>query len=222
MLKIRIKTLPFLFAVICLLSCTVVKHDDKSGKTEEGVTFYFESDDFDAASYVKDNWDGKIIPDIKENAVELNDVLAALTEDPAAAGEKFGTRKEESSPWNFIVKGTLAVKELNRESAAGLLVLDREDLGSGAFCSLQIGPVIKKSAVRDSLSFISFGDFANQIEYANISREINFYIRDNVVSVIGDSLPDKSRVSFYGVFTMDKSGKVIITPVILDLSAGES
>ena len=207
--------------MICLLSCTVVRHDDKSGETEEGVTFYFESDDFDAASFVKDNWEEKIVPDIKEHAVDLDIVLQALSEDEAAGSEKYGVRKEELSPYNFIVTGTFPVKELNRESAAGLLVLDKDDLGSGGSCSLQIGPVIKKSAVRDSLSFISFGDFANQIEYANISREINFYIRDNIVSVLGDSIPENSSVSFYGVFTMDKSGKVIITPVTLDLVTGE-
>ena len=222
MLKKLVKFVPFMFMMICLLSCTVVKHDDQSGKTEEGVTFYFESDDFDAASFVKDNWESKIIPDIKDNAAELDDVLTALAADSAAASRQYGTRKEESSPYNFIVKGSFPVKELNRESAAGLLVLDREDLGSGAYCSMQIGPVIKKSAVRDSLSFISFGDFANQIEYANISREINFHIRDNIVSVIGESFPENSSVSFFGVFTFDKSGKVLITPVILDIVAGES
>ena len=38
---------------------------------------------------------------------------------------------------------------------------------------LQIGPVIFGTALRDSLPFIHFGDFVNQIQFAQISRALN-------------------------------------------------
>ena len=38
---------------------------------------------------------------------------------------------------------------------------------------LQIGPVIFGTALRDSLPFVHFGDFVNQIQFAQISRALN-------------------------------------------------
>jgi len=212
---LSILVLPF------FLSCTVVKHGEDKGNEGEGVTFYFESEDFDAASYVKEAWDSRIIPEIKEKAQPLAELLMKLEADGEGTSAEYGIRKEDSSPYNFIVKGQYPVKELDRSSAAGLLVLNLPDARGEGFCKIQIGPVIKKSAVRDVLSFINFGDFSNQIEYANISREINFYIRDHVVDAVGETLPAESEVSFHGAFTQNDSGEIVITPVLFEIIPGE-
>jgi predicted lipoprotein len=220
MLKKLSKILISLCLFPLLFSCTVVRHDDDQ-KEEGGVTFYFESEDFDAASFIKECWDARIVPEIKENAVDLNFLMVSLRRDQDETIEKHGIRKEESSPFSFIVKGNIPIKSINQESAAGLLALDTPDLRGNEYCQIQIGPVIKKSAVRDALSFINFGDFANQIEFANISREINFYIRDHVVSTLGDDVPENSSAEFFGVFILDGTGSIIITPVILIIHPGE-
>lgn len=220
MLKKICKILVFLIVLFFVLSCTVVRHEEK-GEKKDGVTFYFENEDFDAASYVQKNWDSRIVPEIKDSAVPLGNLIHLLQEDQDSAISEYGVRKEETSPYAFIVSGEYPVKELNRDSAAGYLYIEQDDLSDNGFCAIQIGPVFKLSAVRDALSFINFGDFANQIEFANISREINFYIRDNITENLGDTLPDNSIVSFYGVFIMDKNGKVIITPVTLIVTSGE-
>lgn len=221
MLKKISKILTFVSFIILFMACTVVRHDKDANKNEDGVTFYFENEDFDAASFVKENWESRIVPEITEKAVPLDELIMSLQNDPQAAALQYGVRKEESSPFSYIVKGEYSVHELNRNSAAGLLYIEQKDLSDEAFCAIQVGPVFKLSAVRDALSFINFGDFANQIEFANISREINFYIRDNITSFLGDTVPENSKVSFYGVFIMDKSGKVIITPVMLKMGSGD-
>jgi predicted lipoprotein len=77
--------------------------------------------------------------------------------------------------------------------------------------------------VRDALEFIKFDDFNNQIEFANISREINFYIRDNIVPSVDDSWKPGMVVDFLGAFTLfDGSEEVMITPVQLELSSGDA
>ena len=38
---------------------------------------------------------------------------------------------------------------------------------------MQVGPVVFGTALRDALPVISFGDFVNQIEYAEVSRALN-------------------------------------------------
>lgn len=220
MLKKMFRVPVYLFLLALAASCTIVHHDESKNKNSEKVTFYFDSADFDAVKFVEENWDSRIVPEIKEKAVPLDELLDMIRSNEEAAVSEYGIKKEVTSPYSFIVKGEYPVKELNRSSAVGLLYMDLDDLGGGS-CVLQVGPVFKLSTIRDSLSFINFGDFVNQIEFANVSREINFYVRDNIATVVGESVPEESTVSFYGAFSMDKDGKVVVTPVILEIEAGD-
>ncbi|MDD4573216.1 MAG: DUF2291 domain-containing protein [Sphaerochaeta sp.] len=206
------------------VSCTFVKHDGSStSKNDDGVSFYFEDESFDAVEYVHGIWDDQVVGTFKEEARELEALLNGLRTDPEKTKEAYGIRKEELSPYTFIVSGRIPIKEVNRESSAGLLVLDILDLSEESNCTIQIGPVIKKSMVRDALEFIKFDDFNNQIEFANISREINFYIRDNIVPSVDDSWKPGMVVDFLGAFTLfDGSEEVMITPVQLELCSGDA
>ena len=220
----RFKTLNTAFMLLLsiglLFSCTVVKHNEKSQKSDT-VSFYFEDESFDAVSFIREIWDAKIILHMQENSEDLTTLLDDLRDNPKEAYEAFGIKKEELSPYTFIVRGTLKIREINRDSSAGLLILDLPDLTDEGYCEIQIGPVIKKSMVRDSLEFIKFGDFNNQIEFANISREINFYIRDNVVSKVDDSWQAGMSVKFCGAFTVNDTGNILITPVSLELVSSD-
>ncbi|MBN2628651.1 MAG: DUF2291 domain-containing protein [Spirochaetales bacterium] len=204
------------------LSCTIVKHEDMNKGSDEEVTFYFEDESFDAASYVKENWDSRILPEIRENASELEELIGMLKTDRDSTEKQYGIRKEETSPYSFMIKGQFKIKEINRTSSAGILYLDLADISGNGDCAVQIGPVIKKSMIRDSLEFIKFGDFSNQIEFANISRELNFHVRDNVLNGIDDTWQAGMTMELYGVFTMDDTGAVLITPVSVRLADGES
>ena len=151
-------------------------------------------------------------PPLVQEAVDLREITAALKQDPAVAEKKYGRRKEETALWNFIVKGREVVKAVDTASAAGTLELAAPD-GAGGNVRVQIGPVIMSSAVRDVVPSINFGDFTNQLDFANISKELNFYVRDNVVAGLkGKDLVGK-HLSFVGVFAEDGSGQVLVTPV---------
>ncbi len=220
--KIYKKAVLFLIVFFSFLSCTVVRHDDQAKSSENEVTFYFEDESFDAASYVEENWGTRILPEIKEGARNLEELISELKSDPSKTSEQSGIRKEDTSPYSFMVKGQFKIQEVNRESSAGIMTLDIPDISEDGNCRVQIGPVIKKSMIRDSLEFIKFGDFSNQIEFANISREINFYVRDNIVNEIDDLWETGKTVDLYGVFTMDDTGAVLITPVMIELLDGDN
>ena len=202
-------------------SCKVVKHSElnKKGSKDE-VTFYFESENFDAAAYVKENWDSRIVPEIQNSAISLSSLLKGLDNDFEETNIKYGIKKEDTSPYSFAVSETAVIKDIDTESSAGILTIDIHDLTADGFSKIQIGPVIKKSMIRDYLSFIKFGDFENQIEYANVSRELNFYIRDNILNKINDDYKIGATISFTGVFNFDKSGEILITPIEIELSEG--
>lgn len=116
-----------------------------------------------------------------------------------------------------MVKGKETIKAVHTESAAGTVELGLADLSGAAGVRVQIGPVIKSSAVRDVLSFIHFGDFTNQLDFANISKEINFYVRDNVVSRLPRTGLAGKHLSFVGAFAEDASGRILITPVKIEV-----
>jgi predicted lipoprotein len=94
--------------------------------------------------------------------------------------------------------------------------LDPQD-GNGDI-TLQIGPVIKDTGIRDALSFISFTDFTNQLEFARLSNAFNKKVNSVVLSSLDrENLMDKC-IAFKGVFTqLQDSDLVRVTPVIIEV-----
>ncbi len=129
---------------------------------------------FDAKAYVATMWDSKAVPYFDEHAFPVAQVLTLLAKDKDAAGAKYGHRAGgEGSPWTFAVRGTGIVKSVDAASHHGEMVVQLRAPGPLQRATLQIGPVIFGTAVRDSLPFIKFGDFENQIQYAEVSRALN-------------------------------------------------
>ncbi len=207
-----------LLLLLPLTSCTIVRHGESiNGATGPGSASQIFAESFNATNYVEERWDSHIIPEFTENAVELTTVISELQKDSESAQATFGKRKEETSPFNFLVKGVYPIAMVDTESSSGTITLDVADITGNNLCTIQIGPVIKKSSIRDALDFIQFGDFNNQIEFANISREINFYVRDNVIAQDTSVYQAGETLSFYGAFTYDSTGAVVITPVSLEV-----
>lgn len=167
--------------------------------------------------YIASIWGTKITPEFEKNALDINQAFSELKKDPKAFGEKYGRRGNSLSPYNFIIKGTAKISSVNIKSSAGYLELDIEDLSGKNKVRMQIGPIIKKSVVRDSLPFFDFNNYQNQIEFAKVSKEINNYIKNNVVKGFNKADLEGKEVEFVGAFTYSKKGKVLITPVVLKL-----
>lgn len=82
---------------------------------------------------------------------------------------------------------------------------------------IQIGPVYKGASIRDSLSFIKFGDYKNQEEWAAVSQSINKVVADDVVGPADPASLQGKTISFVGAFTVSSgSTDVLITPVVLE------
>ena len=78
---------------------------------------------------------------------------------------------------------------------------------------MQIGSVIKGSAVRDALSFIKFGDYTNQEEYAQVSQGIHALIQETVINPdIAKGLKGKN-IEFVGCFSVSDNTSILITPI---------
>jgi predicted lipoprotein len=164
-----------------------------------------------AAIFVDGFW-AKLVPLFEDKAQDIAKVLPEIRANPDAAGEKYG-RREATNPYNYMVKGTGKVTEINTTSAAGTAIVEIPGLDEKV--ALQIGPVVRGTALRDATGLVSFNQFSNQLDYADVSKEMNTRALKTVfASVPAASLAGKS-VTFFGAFTFDPHSKsaVLITPV---------
>jgi predicted lipoprotein len=174
---------------------------------------------FDATSYAADLWSKQALPHFSANAKPAAEVIPAIVADFAGAGDKFGYRPGEGSPWSFIVSGTGTVTAKNTESRAGTMVLALDSAAAPLDVTLQIGPVIRGNAVRDALPFVSFKDFTNQIEYADAGKALTALAVEGIAGNV-TSLAVGDKVEFTGAISMaGASDKLLVTPVTLKKAA---
>ena len=191
----------------------------KSKENVQKLDIYFENDDFKPDEYVESVWEDKVVPLFKEKSLPIEDIIPTWRRDQQAAGEKFGYReKAEGSPWNFRVKGSGVVVGANTESRASTIDIDLLPGDGTADLSVQIGPVFKDSSIRDSLDFVSFTDFTNQLEFGQLSNAFNKVVNNDVVSKLDRNKLMGTKISFLGAFTqLQDSDLIRVTPVFLEI-----
>ncbi|MDP3129966.1 MAG: DUF2291 domain-containing protein [Bacillota bacterium] len=203
----------FAFTIIlAAASCTIVKIGDTDLAMSTAAQKAAGTQSFDPKAYAKENW-AKIETEILGQPADLRELVAGLREKPEAANEKYGKRKDVTALYNYIVAGKAKVVSVNTESSAGYLEIDIPDISGKEKVKIQIGPVYKTTSIRDALAFVKFGDFINQVDFANVAKEINFYVRDNVVTGLDTANLAGKQISFVGAFTEDSTGTILITPV---------
>lgn len=180
-----------------------------------------ESEKFNAASVAGDMWESKVLPALEQGATASDTLLTALRADLNANAARYGHRDSAEHPYSFMIKGSGKVVEVNTTSRVGLANVDTNNDGK-ADLALAIGPVIRGTALRDSMPFINFNQFTNQVEYASISNQLNALVNDKILKPIGDphTLEGKT-VTFSGAFTLGANvnpENVVVTPAILTIA----
>ncbi|MGN1193759.1 MAG: DUF2291 domain-containing protein [Dorea sp.] len=174
--------------------------------------------EFNAGDDVEAIWEESVLPEISETAVDLKDFLTESNGDLTTLADEYGKYSMgDSGELSYVVKGTGTVEEVNTESRAGYMTVKLDDYDGSEVIKIQIGPVYKGSSVRDVLSFIKFGDYKNQEQWAAVSQSINEVVaRDVVEPAAPESLQGKT-ISFEGAFTVSSgSTDILITPVVLE------
>jgi predicted lipoprotein len=158
---------------------------------------------FDPNAMVAGIWESKVLPYLSAKAAPLPDVVALARANPDEAGRKYGYRaKEGAEPWTFPVRVDGRIVAAETTSRAATISVDTK--GDGKIAAIvQIGPAMRGTALRDSLDFVSFNDFKNQIDYAQFGKAFN----QRVVQTILSHLPRDSligrNVAILGAFTLE-------------------
>jgi predicted lipoprotein len=169
-----------------------------------------------AAKFVDPIWSDKVLPTIQEKAQDITKILSEIRADPESAGQKYG-RREATNPYNYMVKGTGKVTEIHNQSQAGTAIVEIPGLNEKV--ALQMGPLVRGTALRDATGVVSFNQFSNQLDYADVSKEMNLRaLKAAFANLDPASLADKT-VTFFGAFTFDPHSKslILITPVKITL-----
>ena len=159
-----------LVASLSLGGCKVEK-TPLADPSQTATSVFINDASFNPNAMVAEDWDSKVLPGLRGKAGPYDEVASAIVASPDEAGARFGYReKQAGSPWTFAAKVDGVVTAANTESRAATLDVKT---AAGRTVTLQIGPVIRGTAIRDSLAFRPFGSFKNQVDYAQFGKALN-------------------------------------------------
>lgn len=207
--------------IICILllgSCTVVKiGEEEADNGDQYSTWTKTGTGFQAADYVEAIWEDKIIPIYEAEAVEYMAIMSALEEDRQTNIEKFGLSRKTGEPFHiFKVRGTAEVIEFDDSSRNGVIRIDHEPYDGVVDAVIQVGPVLRGTTLRDSVEFIRFTDVGNQLQFADLAKELNLRMKTESIDVIDLETIEGKRIEYIGAFGLDAEQtleEIVVTPL---------
>ena len=185
------------------LSTKVVRTDDPSGAVP-GV--------FTPATYGKAQFP-KVRDAILAKAVDAATLAAALAKDPAAAAKTYGVAVGSGTEFAVSFKGVAGKED------SGVYDVAVEGVPAPIRVSVQTGPAIMGTDLRDAPGTIAFGQFTNQIDYQNAASALNREMKAQVLSKVDASALAGKTISVIGVFRQGETpGPWLVTPVKLDVA----
>lgn len=170
---------------------------------------------FDAGKFVAAIWSARVLPLMQDKATDIATVLQAVAQDADAAGRHYGHRPlPDNGLWNFVVRGEGRIKASETQLRHATLTTEI----AGQDVTLQIGPVVFGTALRDALPFISFDQVVNQIQFAQVSRELNDRATASArVGLDVARLVPGSRIGFAGAMAATQPPQVTVVQLhVLD------
>ncbi|WP_102957866.1 DUF2291 family protein [Mangrovicella endophytica] len=214
----RVALIPCLFAALLagVAGCKIIKTQELAARAEADAKPT-------AAANAAGLWDGKVVPYVEEKAAPFADVAAAAKANLNEAGAKYGYREAgEGAPWNFVTRLSGTVTAANTQSRAATADVDIDGDGKPDV-TVQLGPVIKGTSIRDALPFVSFTQVKNQIEFADVAKSFNTATYEKVLKNLPRDALVGRRIEAAGVFTLrSASEKLLFTPVTLRVEAPQS
>ncbi|HEY9214415.1 MAG TPA: DUF2291 domain-containing protein [Ancylobacter sp.] len=208
-----------LAGLLVLPACKLVKNEDLAKtRAENGSGANAGLAAFDPDKMARAMWGAKIVPYLEAKSGPFTEVRTLITKSPDEAGKRFGYReKPEGMPWTIATRLDGRIVAANTTSRAATVDVDVDGDGV-ADAVVQIGPVIRGTALRDGLDFVSFNAFTNQIDYAQFAKSLNTLMAATTLAKLPRADLAGRKISVVGVFALDKLGdKPLVTPAVATL-----
>jgi len=203
--------------ILISTACTIVPIDPDAGDGPAGSAV---AQAVDVESYLEDYWEPYILPEINERRVDIATIIqTAAASGWDNAGEAYGEiRGDIGASYTFITYGTAVVIETNTESRNGFIVVEIEGQESYEI-RISIGPALSGTAIRDSIRFIDFNQFVNQVDFASLATELNRLGNERALQSADIFAMDGETIQFTGSFVAPNGSDVIsIMPIFLEVN----
>ena len=158
---------------------------------------------FDAGTFAASAWP-RLVREAVQTAADVSAIAAAADGSPARAR---------------FLKGTGLVSSIDRRSRVGVIRVQLAGV-TPATVAIQIGPVMRGTALRDASGFIEFSDFTNQSDYAGAANALNDYALRTVIGGLSADALQGRTITFTGAAAkapFREDGAIDIVPVQLEL-----
>ena len=197
---------------LTLASCRFIPTDKVAEISSAGVGNSAAA--FEPDKMVEASWSTRVIPYFDKKAGLFPEVRELAARSPDEAGAKYGYRaKSDGTPWTLIVRIEGVIVAADTESRAATIGVDAS--GKGAVeATVQIGPAMRGTAIRDALDFVSFNDFVNQIDFARYGKAFNTYMNRTALEKLPRDALIGRKVKVLGAYPLGAAGEIpLVTPV---------
>ena len=197
---------------LALTGCKIIKTPTAEEAAEEA------SGGFNPERQASALWTPKVVPYLTTRAGPFAEVAALIGSNLDEAAAKYGHKeKEGNAPWTFAAKVSGTVVKAETKSRAAYLDTDVNGDGK-ADVRVQIGPVIKGTAIRDSLDFVNFNQFKNQIQWAEFGKAFNAHANETLLQALPREGLEGKRIDAIGAYPLPASGQLpLLTPVTITI-----
>ncbi len=201
-----------LAVALALPGCKIIKTPTAEEAAEAA------SGGFNPDRQVAEIWDQKVIPFLEKRAGPFQEVSSLAASDLDAAAVKYGHKeKDGTAPWTFAAKVSGTIVKAETKSRAAYLDTDVDGDGK-ADVRIQIGPVIKGTAIRDSLDFVNFNEFKNQIQWAEFGKAFNIHVNGLTLEKLPRDELEGKKVQALGAYPLPSTGQpALLTPATITI-----
>ncbi len=198
--------------VLAVPGCKIIKTPTPEEAAEAA------SGGFNPDRQVAEVWGAKVIPFLETRAGTFQEVSALSKSDLDAAAAKYGHKeKDGTAPWTFAAKVSGTIVKAETKSRAAYLDTDVDGDGK-ADVRVQIGPVIKGTAIRDSLDFVNFNEFKNQIQWAEFGKAFNIHVNGLTLEKLPREGLEGNHVEALGAYPLPSAGQpALLTPATITI-----
>ncbi|MCW1830886.1 DUF2291 domain-containing protein [Pantoea ananatis] len=142
-------------------------------------------------------WQQKLVPQIVAQAKPLGELTQRLQseKDLDSACRALGYRAQSENPCIFSVSVSGEVTALDTTSRNGKM---KVKTASGDTVTIQVGPIIRGTALRDAYKGASYQDFNDQVMFSDFGKAIN---QQAVTMIHNAAVKPGDRVDVVGVFS---------------------
>lgn len=163
---------------------------------------------FDVETFVTDIWENQL-PGIMHQALEIPYLLDALAHNPEEAFQQYSNVLGISNTHYFLVKGIGIIISVNEET---IRVAIQDTIMADIATVFIFG-----NTVREASGLVDISDFANMMDFNQVSVHLNRLIREELANPLRNEAQEGMAIHFTGATEINRlaelSPKLFIVPI---------